>query len=70
MHVVQLGVGDRVSAGEGQRRMARQRRVATCRVVVGREVGKSPLKITGIPVVVNAQASPILALKRAPVSNR
>src|SRR5260370_21262952 len=48
-HVVQLGTGDRVSAGEGQRRVALQRRVAACLVVVGLEVGKFPLKISGIP---------------------
>jgi hypothetical protein len=48
-HIVQLGSGHRVSAGEGQRGVALQRRVATCRVVVGLEVGKLPFKITGIP---------------------
>ena len=48
-HVVQLGAGDRVSAGEGQRRVALQRRVAACRVVVGLEFGQFPFKITGIP---------------------
>ncbi len=47
--VVQVGAGDRGSAGEGQRRVALQRRVAACRVVIGLEVGKFPLKITGIP---------------------
>ena len=47
--IVQLGTGNRVSAGEGQRRVALQRRVATCRVVIALEVGKFPLKITGIP---------------------
>jgi hypothetical protein len=29
--------------------VARQRRVAACRVVVGLEVGKFPFKITAIP---------------------
>jgi hypothetical protein len=48
-HMVQLRTGDRVSAGEGQRRVARQRRVAACRVVVDLEVGQFPFKITGIP---------------------
>jgi integrase-like protein len=48
-HVVQLGAGDRVAAGERQRRVAFQRRVAACRVVVGLEVGKFPLEIAGIP---------------------
>ena len=48
-HIVQLGTGHRVSAGEGQWRVAPQRRVAACRVVVGLEVGKLPFKITGIP---------------------
>ena len=48
-HIVQLGTGDRVSTGEGQRRVALQRRVAACRIVVGLEVGKLPFQITGIP---------------------
>ena len=48
-HMVQIGTGDRVSAGEGQRRVALQRRVAACRVVVGLELGKLPFQITGIP---------------------
>ena len=48
-HMVQIGRNHRVSTGEGQRRVALQRRVAACRVVVGLEVGKFPLKITGIP---------------------
>ena len=48
-HLVQLGSGDRVSAGKDQRRMALQRRVATRRVVVGLEVGQFAFKITGIP---------------------
>ena len=38
-----------VPAGEGQRRVALQRRVAACCVVIGLEVGKFPFKITGIP---------------------
>ena len=47
--MVQIGWGYRVSTGEGQRRVALQRRVAACRVVIGLEVGKFPFKITGIP---------------------
>jgi hypothetical protein len=48
-HIVQLRTGDRVSVGEGQRRVALQRRVAARRVVVGLEVGKFAFEITGIP---------------------
>ena len=48
-HMVQFGTGDRESAREGQRRVALQRRVATCRVVVGLEVGELPFKVTPIP---------------------
>ena len=47
--MVQVGTGHRVSTGGGQWRVALQRRVAACRVVVGLEVGKLPFKITGIP---------------------
>ena len=47
--IVQFGTGHRVAAGEGQRRVALQRRVAAYLVVVGLEVGKFPFKITGIP---------------------
>jgi len=47
--MMQIGTGHGVFAGEGQRRVALQRRVAACRVVVGLEVGKLPFKITGIP---------------------
>ena len=47
--IVQLGTGHHVAAGEGQRRVALQRRVAAYLVVVGLEVGKFPFKITGIP---------------------
>ena len=48
-HIIELGPGHRVFAGKGPRRVALQRRVAACRVVVGLEVGELPLKITGIP---------------------
>ena len=47
--IVQFGTGHRVAAGEGQRRVALQRRMAAHLVVVGLEVGKFPFKITGIP---------------------
>ena len=47
--IVQLGTGHRVAVGEGQRRVALQRRVAAHLVVGGLEVGKFPFKITGIP---------------------
>ena len=47
--IVQFGTGHRVAAGEGQRRVALQRRVAAHLVVGGLEVGKCPFKITGIP---------------------
>ena len=48
-HVVQIGRGHRVSAGEGQRRVALQRCVRACGVVVNLDLGKLPLQITGIP---------------------
>ena len=48
-HIIQLGTGHRVSASEGRRRVARQRRVAACRVVVGLEVGRLSFKITNVP---------------------
>ena len=48
-NIVQFGTGHHVAAGEGQRRVALQRRVAAYLVVVGLEVGKCPFKITGIP---------------------
>ena len=48
-HIIEFGPGHCVPAGEGQRRVALQRRVAACRVVVGLEVGELPFKITGIP---------------------
>ena len=47
--IVQLGTGHHVSVGEGQRRVALQRRVAAYLVVGGLEVGKCPFKITGMP---------------------
>src|SRR5580765_1636947 len=48
-HIVQFGWGYRVSTGEGQWRVALQRSVTACLVVIGLEVGKFPFKITGIP---------------------
>ena len=47
--IVQFGSGHRVAAGEGQRRVAPQRRGAPHLVVGSLEVGKCPFKITGIP---------------------
>ena len=41
--------GHHVSVGEGQRRVALQRRVAAYLVVGGLKVGKCPFKITGMP---------------------
>ena len=41
--------GYRVSAHDGERRVALQGRVAPCRVVVGLEVGELPLQIPRIP---------------------
>jgi len=46
--MVQLGPRHRVSAGEGQRRVARQRRVAPRRIVVGLEVGRLSFQIASI----------------------
>ena len=48
-HRAQIDRGDGVSSGEGQRRVAVQRRVAACRVVGKLELGKLPLQIAGIP---------------------
>ena len=47
--VVQIGGGHRAFTAKRERRVALQRRVAACRVVVGLEVGQFPFKITGIP---------------------
>ena len=47
--IVQFGMGHHVSANEGQRRVALQRRVAAYLVVVGLEVAKFSFKITGMP---------------------
>src|SRR6267378_2657389 len=48
-HMVQVGRDRRLSTGEGQRRMALQRRMAACRIVVNLELGKLAFQITGIP---------------------
>jgi hypothetical protein len=48
-HMVQIGRDRRVPIGEGQRRVARQRRVAACRIVVHLELSKLAFRITGIP---------------------
>ena len=45
----QIRRGYRVFPGERQRRVALQRRVRTCRVVVRLELGKLPFQITGSP---------------------
>jgi hypothetical protein len=47
--LVQIRRGYRVFTGERQRRVALQRRVRTCRVVVRLELGKLPFQITGSP---------------------
>ena len=47
--IVQFGTGHHVSANEGRRRVALQRRVAAYLVVVGLKVAKFSFKITGIP---------------------
>ena len=47
--IVQFGTGHHVSANEGRRRVALQRRVAAYLVVVDLEVAKFSFKITGIP---------------------
>jgi hypothetical protein len=48
-HIVELGAGHRVSAADGQRRVAPQRRVVAYRLVVGLELPKLPFQITSIP---------------------
>ena len=48
-YVVEVRTGYRVSAHDGERRVALQGRVAPCRVVVGLEVGELPLQIPRIP---------------------
>ena len=47
--IVQFGTGHHVSANEGRRRVALQRRVAAYLVVVDLEVAKFSFKIAGIP---------------------
>jgi hypothetical protein len=49
MHMVQIGRGHRVSAGDGQWRVTVQRRVRTYRVVVRLELAKLPFQVAGIP---------------------
>ena len=48
-HMVQIGRGHRVSAGEGQWRVAVQRCVRTCRVIVNLELVKLPFQVAAIP---------------------
>ena len=48
-HVVQISRDRRVPTGEGQRGVARQRRVAALRIVVNLELNKLAFQITGIP---------------------
>ena len=48
-HMVQIGRRHRMSAGEGQWRVTVQRRVRTCRVVIGMELAQLPFQIAGIP---------------------
>jgi hypothetical protein len=50
--MIQRGTGLRLSAGEGQRRMALQGRVAACRVVMIREDGEDPFEM---PLIENQQ---------------
>ena len=47
--MVQISSGHSVSIGEGQRRVAFERCVTACRVVVRLELGKLPFQITAIP---------------------
>ena len=47
--LVQIRRGYRVFTGERQRRVAVQRCVRTCRVVVGLELVKLPFQVTAIP---------------------
>ena len=47
-YVVEVRTGYRLSAHDGERRVALQGRVAPCRVVVGLEVGELPLQIPRI----------------------
>ena len=46
-HIVEVCPGHRAIAGDGQRRVALQRRVAPRRIVVGLEVGELPFKVAG-----------------------
>src|SRR5262249_11938312 len=47
--LVQIRRGYRLFTGERQRRVALQRRVSACRVVVHLELGTRPFQITGMP---------------------
>ena len=47
--MTQIGQGDPVSADERQRRVALQRCVKACRVVVPLELGQLPFQIAGMP---------------------
>ena len=48
-HMVQIGKDRGVPTGEAQRRVAVQRRVAACRIVVNLELSQFVVQITGIP---------------------
>jgi hypothetical protein len=48
-HMVEIGRDRRVPTSEAQGRVALQRRVAACGIVVNLELSKFAFKITGIP---------------------
>lgn len=47
--IAELGPSHRASTGDGHRRLAGQRRMAACPIVVNLEIGELVLQVTGIP---------------------
>jgi hypothetical protein len=48
-HIVEVGTGDSASDGDAQRRVAGQRRVDACRIVVSLEVGELSFEVSSVP---------------------
>ena len=49
MHIVALGTGDSASDGGAQRRVAGQRRMDACLIVIGLEVGELSFEVSCVP---------------------
>ena len=69
-HMVQISRDHRVPTGEAQRRVAVQRRVAACRIVVNLELSQFVFQITGIPEQHVVEEFSLAALSRSGVRRR